>query len=375
MLPTSTPTITPTPPPPPTLLKAYDDMPFHEPTTEGRFSHKTEPSLSTSIGTRYSRTESVGGPSYEDILLRTGMDRSSHIHTQTQPQSEPNAADVAAVTATATPVDDSLPTPVVSPSPAQRKLRKFFRPTGWRYSKPKVYVTRRPPSGAVLLPENRYCSRDGIAKPYRTHHCRHCGTCILKYDHHCPWIGQCVGARNHKFFVNFIGAACIFCIYVFATVLAFTVIDTVDNKLNVDPQLVIIIVLAGIFGLFTSALTFSHVWLILNNQTTVESMGIRRMKERESAQLDKAFSVLDCRSKKHMREEWDREWGNLEYEGHIWWTGDKRAAWEDVMGRNVLGWFFPVSRGLNNGLSYPVNPRFGPDGRWRRRSEWPAEFQ
>ena len=35
----------------------------------------------------------------------------------------------------------------------------------------------------------------------------------------------------------------------------------------------------------------------------------------------------------------------------------------------------PVSRGLNDGLSYPVNPRFDADGRWRRRSEWPLELQ
>ncbi len=150
--------------------------------------------------------------------------------------------------------------------------------------------------------------------------------------------------------------------------------------------------------------------LILNSQTTVESLMIRHMKERESHQLNKAFACWDIRyvltrvvhvlytkyesrSKRYCRKEWDNEWGDLDTEGHIWWIEDSRAAWEDVMGANVWGWFcecvrdtghdldtnmaptVPVSRGLNNGLSYPVNPRFDADGRWRRRSEWPNELQ
>lgn len=96
--------------------------------------------------------------------------------------------------------------------------------------------------------------------------------------------------------------------------------------------------------------------LILNSQTTVESMTIRQMKERESKQLNKAYACWDIRhvlgarsrscmlkyesrSKRYSRKEWDREWGDLDTEGHIWWMEDRRAAWEDVMGTNVWGWF------------------------------------
>lgn len=45
---------------------------------------------------------------------------------------------------------------------------------------------RSPPDIPVLAPEHRFCFREEFVKPYRAHHCRSCGTCVLKYDHHCP---------------------------------------------------------------------------------------------------------------------------------------------------------------------------------------------
>lgn len=53
-------------------------------------------------------------------------------------------------------------------------------------AKPRTYIARRPPTTHVLEPLHRYCDKDGFLKPYRAHHCRNCGTCVLKYDHHCP---------------------------------------------------------------------------------------------------------------------------------------------------------------------------------------------
>lgn len=40
-------------------------------------------------------------------------------------------------------------------------------------------------------------------KPERTHHCKACKMCVLKYDHHCPWINQCVGIGNERYFILF----------------------------------------------------------------------------------------------------------------------------------------------------------------------------
>ncbi|KAF6749698.1 hypothetical protein DFP72DRAFT_535091 [Ephemerocybe angulata] len=50
-------------------------------------------------------------------------------------------------------------------------------------AKPRTYISRRPPMTPVLDPFIRYCDRDGFVKPHRAHHCRNCGTCVLKYDH------------------------------------------------------------------------------------------------------------------------------------------------------------------------------------------------
>ena len=55
----------------------------------------------------------------------------------------------------------------------------------------------------------RWCRYCEIYKPDRTHHCRHCGTCVMQFDResvlpaelmidHCVWLGQCVGWANHK---------------------------------------------------------------------------------------------------------------------------------------------------------------------------------
>ena len=41
---------------------------------------------------------------------------------------------------------------------------------------PPPLYSRRPPTAPVLDEEYRYCPRDELIKPYRTHHCRTCGT-------------------------------------------------------------------------------------------------------------------------------------------------------------------------------------------------------
>ncbi|KAJ7645337.1 DHHC palmitoyltransferase-domain-containing protein [Mycena rosella] len=262
----------------------------------------------------------------------------------------------------------------VPPPPRRKSSARSRRDDG--EAAPAPPRGRFPPTTAALLPPHRWCSRCAIVKPYRAHHCRVCGTCVLKFDHHCPWIGQCVGARNHKFFLNFALATALFTLYTFASLLAFNVPGALRGGGSADPQEGVVIGIAALFALFTLSLGAAHTRMILLSQTTVESLGVQRMKEREGAALAAAgVGCLDVRTKRAARVANDAEWGAPDTEGNLWWPGGARAGWEDVMGRSVLGWIFPIGRPLGDGLHYRPNPRFDTDGRWRRRAEWPVELR
>ncbi|CAE6345764.1 unnamed protein product [Rhizoctonia solani] len=239
----------------------------------------------------------------------------------------------------------------------------------------QVHVTRNPPQTPVLADEYRYCARDKLMKPMRTHHCRLCATCVLQYDHHCPWIGQCVGAYNRKFFVNFTFWSTWFTAWVFGTLLADLIVDSRNISYQLDGQEIAVIALAGLFTMFTASLTAGHTRLLIINATTVESLGFSRTKEKDKASLEMAFSFWHCREKHQTRKRWDQEWGRVEREGNLWWLENARTNWEQVMGHKVYEWFLPIGKSPNNGMNYPVNPRHDPDGRWRPRSQWPAELQ
>ncbi|PPQ65457.1 hypothetical protein CVT24_010788 [Panaeolus cyanescens] len=366
-----------------------------------------------------SNSPPMGGPSYED-LLRRDLLTSQQTTGQTKPD---NASAVGnAVSALSNPANlpsynttakdglsETLPSAHVTdlPPPATAKTSsKKVKSSKLRNTPPpgasespispsaqtispkerkrleretrlmNLNVVRRPPMLPYLLPAHRYCESDLIVKPYRAHHCRACGTCVLKYDHHCPWIGQCVGARNHKFFLNFCQATVVFTSYTFATLLAYTIIGLNSPSIrDANSQQIVIIALAGLFLLFTGALTVSHVMLILQGQTTVEAIPIRMMREREKKTLARGFKFYEWGAKRRKVREWDTEWGDLNKEGNLWWKGSAHAEWVDVMGSNWLGWFLPVGRPLSDGLSYPPNPRYDSEGRWRRRSEWPEELR
>ncbi|KAI0092352.1 DHHC palmitoyltransferase-domain-containing protein [Irpex rosettiformis] len=233
--------------------------------------------------------------------------------------------------------------------------------------------TRSPPKTPILRPNYRYCHKEGFVKPPRAHHCRACGTCILKYDHHCPWIGQCVGARNHKYFVHFLQWGSLFCEWTFATLVAGVVSEGREDDL--DPQYIVVIALSALFTLFTLALLMTHIFLIVFNQSTVEQMRASDMKERENAKLSRMYAWYQFGAKRRTQKQWDDEWGRINEEGNLWWLGSIRENWISVMGTSKWGWFLPVGHSLTDGLHWVPNPRHDEEGRWRPRHEWPAALQ
>ncbi|PWY98444.1 hypothetical protein BCV70DRAFT_201758 [Testicularia cyperi] len=311
---------------------------------------------------------------------------------------------------------------------------------------------RRPPNDpAPLSDAAMYCHRCRRLKPPRAHHCRRCGTCVLKMDHHCPWVGGCVGAQNQRFFFVFVFWVTLLEWYTLISTAVYfhrgvryvqTASSTLDWK--VDGFLISLFPISAIFGIFTTALLVTHIYLMSRNMTTIEHMGISRISGRERVLVDRWFGMeanrdksgfKNLKAKREMVREFDREWGGLSREGNLWWIGGRdeldfqnssysepsqqhnqtntdqlqhpeqsqlektshhpqtatstsrtqrqingKGAWKTnlslALGSNPLLWILPLGRTPKHaGLEYPRNPRFGQDGVWRPRSEWPPELR
>lgn len=124
----------------------------------------------------------------------------------------------------------------------------------------------------------------------------------------CPSIARwlvVVHNLHWKFFVNFLQWATLFCFWTFSTLLGLNVKPRTSSDPELDPQQIVVIALfvaivaeivahavtdkppasAGFFGLFCSLILISQLHLILLNQTTVESLSFRSMRDREQELL------------------------------------------------------------------------------------------
>lgn len=70
-------------------------------------------------------------------------------------------------------------------------------PTGYEPDAEQIAVAMQVKRGGG----KRFCKKCNAHKPPRTHHCRRCGRCILRFDHHCVWINGCVGHGNYRAFL------------------------------------------------------------------------------------------------------------------------------------------------------------------------------
>ncbi|KAI5474573.1 vacuole protein, palmitoyltransferase domain containing [Pseudohyphozyma bogoriensis] len=165
-------------------------------------------------------------------------------------------------------------------------------------------------------------------------------------------------------------------VFALHTFLLFTLIIANTRPLHrpppsIDGQQIAIIILAGLFCFFTVSLFTAHTRLIILNVTTIEDMGISRMKARERSALQRAYLFWRWREKRRAKKVWNYQWGRIGKEGNFWWLGSARANWEMVMGNDKLGWFLPIpaSPTGDDGLSYVPNPRFSKKGLWRMSAD------
>ncbi|KIL64061.1 hypothetical protein M378DRAFT_78934 [Amanita muscaria Koide BX008] len=122
------------------------------------------------------------------------------------------------------------------------------------------------------------CAKCGSDKPERTHHCRICKRCILKYDHHCPpsGINQCVGLYNERHFVLFmiyfvLSTAC-FSGFGYQHFFLALGIYPYDWSYFLPPWVfVLVYLLSSILCLAVAIMLSFHLWGIALAETSVES--------------------------------------------------------------------------------------------------------
>ncbi|TRM66858.1 DHHC palmitoyltransferase-domain-containing protein [Schizophyllum amplum] len=120
------------------------------------------------------------------------------------------------------------------------------------------------------------CKRCQRNRPERAHHCRICGTCVLKYDHH--WINQCVGINNERYFILFmtylVVASAVFSYAAWDAVLIAlgVTLRPFESKVVSQTLFVLIYILAAVLSLCVGVMLAYHLHLVCSGETTVEAM-------------------------------------------------------------------------------------------------------
>ena len=125
-----------------------------------------------------------------------------------------------------------------------------------------------------LCQENGYppwCSSCLNWKEDRAHHCSEVGRCVRRMDHFCPWVGGVIGEATFKFFVQFTGYSGLYCL-IDMIVMTYFLVDMTSHGIPIDGNVVAVLALSALFGLFSFGMLGLSIPLLLDNQTTVENI-------------------------------------------------------------------------------------------------------
>jgi palmitoyltransferase len=122
------------------------------------------------------------------------------------------------------------------------------------------------------IERGRFCETCDTVKPDLCHHCSVCKRCVLKMDHHCPWVMNCVGARNYRYFFNFIAYAWVGC--AFATIGGAFVLFGANEVGPTDAEtlrrVIFVTVMATAVLCALGFMVYWQAYLALTGQTTID---------------------------------------------------------------------------------------------------------
>lgn len=181
-------------------------------------------------------------------------------------------------------------------------------------------------------------------KPPRCHHCSRCNKCYLKMDHHCIFLDTCIGFHNYKFFIQFMAINVIMIIFI-VTIVSIDFSINTNNKTEVIVNYIIFASLSGIaLCFFIPTLIFHCVYLISNNETTIEKLTLDEYLNGHTTYVDnfQEGPITQFSDSK------DRTVLNPYNLG-------TKENWEQIFGNRVYDWILPSFSSTGDGITFKKN--------------------
>lgn len=225
----------------------------------------------------------------------------------------------------------------------------------------RAFVTVKRSTGAP-----RWCTKCNVPKPDRCHHCRQCGTCVLRMDHHCPWIlHRCIGHRNYKAFFLLLVYGLLFCLYS-ATVATAAIMRAIREGEPLRVPCIALLFTSVVVLVVLVPFAIFHVYLITHNRTTLEYMeGFSHVKQNMPQQDARSRLGALSRGKGQGQSPstLERKFQTLASRHSMYDVG-ALTNWRQVMGRNCWLWPLPLGEPCvfmltsdTDGIHYPVDQR------------------
>ncbi|KRW99701.1 hypothetical protein PPERSA_03502 [Pseudocohnilembus persalinus] len=150
----------------------------------------------------------------------------------------------------------------------------FTKNTPYKKSPPVVDTTLE-----ETYQNDKTCQNCDQWKPIRTSHCSACGECIMRMDHHCPWVDNCVGLKNHQAFLLFTAYMAAGAIQYLYHSIQYCIYQNDKPSFFDDHNILFFLywtmvgIIIGPITLMLLGLTIFHGTSLLNNTTTLQSMG------------------------------------------------------------------------------------------------------